>query len=242
MNAPENIGSAAQALVLSAFANQDRLNRILADDWATKGWPYFRAIWREAAEGFDHIAWEWWKNADPTAPISTSQRQQIAIELADMLHFGLSSDIVQYKGDLTEISLYYVRCFDLAQATRTDLEDQLELLIVDAILCKSFNVKKFSRACKALGLGLTELMGYYFGKTALNEFRWANGYKEKTYKKMWRLTNDSPAVEDNIFLAQTVESVVAAYPSIEAFAEACRNGLYVGNVKALMQQTYNQVV
>jgi hypothetical protein len=231
---------AAKKLVLAAFVNQDRLNRVLADDWREKGWPYFRAIWREAAEGFDHINWEWWKNADPTAPITKAARQQIAIELADMLHFGLSSDIVQYGGNLTEIVDYYARCFELAEAKREDLEEQLELLIVDAIICKAFNVRKFSRACKAIGLPLSGLMAYYFGKTALNEFRWSNGYKEKTYKKLWKLEDFPKGVEDNVVLADVIDQRMQTFVDLESFQGAVQSGNFVAAVKSTMQDIYNQ--
>lgn len=232
---------AARQIVLAAFENQDILNKKLAEDWQEKGWPFFRAIWREAAEGFDHINWEWWKHAEPGSALSKAARQQIAIELADIFHFGLSSDIVQYKGKLGEVTDYYVRCFELAQAERKDLEEHLELLIVDSILCKSFNVKKFAHACKAIGLSLGGLMGYYFGKTALNEFRWANGYKEKTYKKMWKLPGIDTAVEDNVVLADVIDNQLASCKDIESFWYSIKLGHFIRNVNDSMQALYGTI-
>jgi len=54
-------------------------------EWKTVGYAYCDAIWTEAAEAFNHTAWEWWKNSTHTPDIN-----QIKMELVDIWHFVMS--------------------------------------------------------------------------------------------------------------------------------------------------------
>lgn len=44
-------------------------------------------------------------------------------------------------------------------------------------------------------------VGYYFGKNALNQFRQDNGYKEGTYKKIWK------GKEDNVVMIEIISTI-----------------------------------
>lgn len=211
-----------ELLVLRAFENQRELNHVLHPEWTEQGWPYYRAIWRECAEVFDHVNWEWWKASSFGQPPSAEQTKEIHIELCDILHFGLSLDIVNHvKGgaSTTQRAAEYVAAFDDAKTSTEPLGLAIENLMVDSLLIRDFNVKKFARACNAVGLSLEQLMAMYFGKTALNRFRWANGYSlpkddPNRYVKMWKFNEGDTPKEDNYFLWQIIDLIVAETSSV----------------------------
>ena len=63
-------------LVWSAFSNQRELNHVLNPKWAEQGWAYYRAMWREAAEIFDHTNWAWWSASTYNQSLTAEQMQQ----------------------------------------------------------------------------------------------------------------------------------------------------------------------
>ena len=64
----------------------------------------------------------------------------------------------------------------------------------------------FAQACLSLGMDWQELRGLYLGKGILNKFRWANGYDDGSYIKVWA------GIEDNEYLT----GIIAAYPDWSA--------------------------
>ena len=62
---------------------QDSMNSKVKDDWREQNFEWYRAIWIECAELLDHHGWKWWKKQQPDV-------NQIALELVDIWHFGLS--------------------------------------------------------------------------------------------------------------------------------------------------------
>lgn len=206
----------AKALVCSALDNQFKLNQKLHADWHRQGWPFYRAVWTELAEAIMHTNWAWWKSNTYGKPLTADQQAEIHIELCDILHFGLSMDVVAVDGDEERVAVRadaYVDAFMDAARVKCDLTEDLEGCVVDAIILREFNVKKFARACKASGLDLDGLLLYYFAKTELNKFRWENGYKEKTYRKMWRV--DGTEMEDNTFLIRIVRALRSTWDSAQ---------------------------
>jgi hypothetical protein len=235
------------SLVATAFSNQRELNNVLNPKWVEQGWRYYRAIWREAAEVFDHTNWAWWSAATYDKPLTDEQKQQVHIELCDILHFGLSLDIVSYvQGgrDTSKRAEDYVDAFEMAKTYSGNLEDAVEGLMIDALLIREFNVKKFACACRAVGLSLTHLMCYYFAKTALNQFRWDNGYKlpkddPKKYIKMWELPTRQK-VEDNTVLIEVMEELVSAHDK-DSLVEYIQSGAYGTNLYGRLGSLYSLI-
>lgn len=233
-------------LVGEAFSNQRELNNVLNPKWADQGWAYYRAVWREAAEIFDHTNWAWWSAATYNQPLSDAQTGEVHIELCDILHFGLSLDIVNHvQGGRSTLDkgADYVDAFEMAKTYSGTLEEAVEGLMIDALLIREFNVKKFAQACRAVGLSLTHLMCYYFAKTALNQFRWANGYKlpkddPNKYVKMWKLPTRQKAVEDNTVLIELMEEEVSLFKGQDDLIEHVSRGALGSNLYLRLGQLY----
>ena len=62
---------------------QDAMNTKVNSNWKQQGYEWYRAIWVECAELMDHYGWKWWKKQSPDT-------EQVALELIDIWHFGLS--------------------------------------------------------------------------------------------------------------------------------------------------------
>lgn len=230
-----------QTAVENAFANQRELNHRLRPDWVDQGWQYFRAVAREAMEISDHTNWEWWKKGSYGQDISEAQMGQIQVELVDLLHFGLSLDIVRHVqgGPSTlERAKEYVEAF--SDTFTPPFDDAVDSIIIDALLLREFNVKKFAAACREAKLPLKGLLAMYYGKTALNMFRWDNGYNlpkddPAVYVKMWSIGGAAPA-EDNVYLVEAIRKECAALGS--GLPDALASGEYTKAVYARMAELY----
>jgi len=67
---------------------QNNMNTKVHADWREQQFEWYRAIWIECAELLDHYGWKWWKKQTPDV-------DQIALELVDIWHFGLSLLLLQ---------------------------------------------------------------------------------------------------------------------------------------------------
>lgn len=228
---------ARELLVVSAIENQNALNARLNERWYAQGWRYYRAVWTEAAEAVQHIkSWLWWKEGEYAKPPSDKDARQVKMELVDILHFGLSMQFIQVKERLMETdetrngrqmlgdyAEYYVRCFDKEQSGQNfeNVCGQLEQLVGYACRDKVFSTNFFAGACVAAGMDLDETFSLYFAKTALNRFRWKNGYNLPAgdinkYVKMWtywKETGDgwqktAGKVEDNEVLFDVAQMLI----------------------------------
>ena len=74
---------------------QDRINAQVSAGWREREHPWYRAIWTECAELLEHHGWKWWKQQRP-------DREQLALELVDIWHFGLS-DWLQRQASKAEL-------------------------------------------------------------------------------------------------------------------------------------------
>jgi len=72
---------------------QNDMNSKVHADWREQDFEWYRAIWVESAELLDHYGWKWWKKQTPDV-------DQIALELVDIWHFGLS--LLLLKGHSVE--------------------------------------------------------------------------------------------------------------------------------------------
>lgn len=89
-------------------------------------------------------------------------------------------------------------------------------------------------------LELKGLIGLYFAKAALNEHRWANGYKEGTYVKHWGVFGGKPR-EDNFFLIELATSRLDSY-SLDEVVEAVLDGSWLSELKEDLSERYAQVL
>lgn len=200
--------------ITAALFTQDALNKRLTPDWKTRGFKYYRAVWTEMAEAVMYFNWTWWKGgASLNKPLSPEQRADIVIELVDVLHFGLSMDLIRVNsGQISEAALIplYSLAFTDAKPLRDDEDviEAIEGLVVDAIQIRYFNVKKLASIALYFGVDLAGLLCFYFGKSILNEFRWSHGYNEKQYIKIWLLP-DGRRVEDNTVLSELLASLIS---------------------------------
>jgi dimeric dUTPase (all-alpha-NTP-PPase superfamily) len=128
---------------------QDSMNSKVKDDWREQNFEWYRAIWIECAELLDHHGWKWWKKQQPDV-------NQIALELVDIWHFGLSLLL---------------------------LKDQSQDVICDSVVT-AFN-DGFVGLAKGINMQFDQLYIAYVGKNVLNFFRQDHGYQDGSYHKQW---------------------------------------------------------
>ena len=168
---------------------------------------WLRCIHMEAAELIDSTPWKHWKNIN-----SEPDMNNIHVELVDIWHF-LMSYILQETNVPRAVSLVNTHCIYEAN-TNIDIKlvvkDAEKLsylaLAIDTKNMPSFSgierfIEQFFRTCKTAGLSFTWLQKLYIGKNCLNKFRQDHGYKEGTYKKVWR------GQEDNVVMVDLLEKI-----------------------------------
>lgn len=243
------------AIVTKALATQNLLNQKLHDRWVIQGWDYGRAIWTEAAEAIGHMNVFWWKKGTYEQPLTPTQREQLQMELVDILHFGLSLKMVE----IHSISEWTVDL--LAERIAIDLldgfvpvyeEEPPPWQAVDAhcahrieIVAKAgiggkFDVRAFGGACEAAGLTFESLFALYFSKVTLNKFRWRNGYNlpkddKHAYSKLWP-TKEGKLVEDNEILVQVSKGMIGVLG--DSLLDKVHSGAYESELYEALQNLY----
>lgn len=181
-------------------------------EWKTVGYPYCDAIWTEAAEAFNHTAWEWWKNSTHTPDIN-----QIKMELVDIWHFVMS-ELMTYEAseEMTHVGIVDMVNTDVSSMEIESLEfdikniaEAFKNIIRSAMLPRDEKrigiiLSTFIQALFVLKMDWADLYKLYVGKNTLNIFRQNNGYKTNTdaYKAQWA----KPAgKEDNEYLTEILK-------------------------------------
>lgn len=168
---------------------QDSMNSKVNQDWREKNFEWYRAIWIECAELLDHHGWKWWKKQQPDV-------NQIALELVDIWHFGLSLLLLK---DQTQESI----CDSVAQAfdkndASGDFALNLEAFTAKTLTTKDFDLEGFVGLVKGINMQFDQLYIAYVGKNVLNFFRQDHGYQDGSYHKQWG------GKEDNEHLVEIV--------------------------------------
>jgi dimeric dUTPase (all-alpha-NTP-PPase superfamily) len=177
---------------------QDNMNRKVHADWRAQNFEWYRAIWVECAELLDHYGWKWWKKQQP-------DRDQIALELVDIWHFGLS--ILLLKEYSTEhISELLADGFSSVPEC-TAFQSDLETFTANTLINKDFDIAGFALLMKGIDMDFDQLYIGYVGKNVLNFFRQDHGYQEGSYHKQWG------GKEDNEYLVEIVSRLDALSPS-----------------------------
>ncbi len=175
---------------------QDGMNTKVTANWQAQGYEWYRAIWVECAELMDHYGWKWWKKQTPDT-------EQVALELIDIWHFGLS--ILLQSGQSRQTIAEQIQQ-QLAIATdEKDFRLDLEKFAAATLADRQFHVGLFARLMAGVDMSFDQLYRGYVGKNVLNFFRQDHGYKDGSYRKHW-----FDGREDNEHLVEAVQSLDAA--------------------------------
>ena len=193
---------------------QGDMNTKVHAEWRDQDFEWYRAIWVECAELLDHYGWKWWKKQTPDV-------DQIALELVDIWHFGLS--LLLLSGDSVEtISNRVIKDFDGQQGS-DDFAIDLEEFTAQTLMTKEFDIAGFARLMDGIKMDFETLYVGYVGKNVLNFFRQDNGYQDGSYHKQWG------GKEDN-------EHLVEIVAQLDTSAASFKDDLY-----SQMQSTYQRL-
>ena len=161
---------------------------------------WYRAIWTECSELIDYTNWKWWRKQDISL-------KDIEMELIDIWHFLMSELMTYYDiTSCTENSLYkFTTYFETYQNFDMDrLQICTENLAKDTLNTRQALLFNFVKLCSAIGpqMNIPGIYKLYMGKNVLNRFRQDNGYKQKTYQKIWN------GKEDNFYLMEYLGRIV----------------------------------
>ena len=193
---------------------QGNMNTKVHAEWRDQDFEWYRAIWVECAELLDHYGWKWWKKQTPDV-------DQIALELVDIWHFGLS--LLLLSGDDLETIGDRVIAGFADQQGSDDFASDLEEFTAQTLVTKEFNIAGFARLMDGINMDFETLYVGYVGKNVLNFFRQDNGYKDGSYHKQWG------GKEDN-------EHLVEIVAQLDTSAASFKDDLY-----SQMQSTYQRL-
>ena len=193
---------------------QGDMNTKVHAEWRDQDFEWYRAIWVECAELLDHYGWKWWKKQTPDV-------DQIALELVDIWHFGLS--LLLLSGDDLETIGDRVIAGFADQQGSDDFASDLEEFTAQTLVTKEFDIAGFARLMDGINMDFETLYVGYVGKNVLNFFRQDNGYKDGSYHKQWG------GKEDN-------EHLVEIVAQLDTSAASFKDDLY-----SQMQSTYQRL-
>ena len=178
--------------IITMLDLQNDMNTKVHSDWRTQDFEWYRAIWIECAELLDHYGWKWWKKQTPDV-------DQIALELVDIWHFGLSLMLLSY--DSKDVLVDQVEQIFMSPVMSDDFAIDLESFTEKTLITKDFDLQGFARLMAGINMDFETLYVGYVGKNVLNFFRQDYGYKDGSYVKQWN------GVEDNEHLVQIVSTL-----------------------------------
>lgn len=198
------------AQVQNLFAMQDTLNTYIHSEWKTQGFNWHDAIADEAQEILGHLGWKWWKK-DYQCGITESNKQQLKLEVIDVLHFVISAAI-QGEKTVDQVAEFLNCDFDEILEPSAEVEHSAREL-------RSYGDAPFTcfvNMAHSLDMTEAEILGTYAQKYVLNKFRQDNGYKTGTYEKHWEIPynssgqpeNNYKLLEDNEVLALVVQRFI----------------------------------
>ena len=232
---------------------QDDLNTKTNPSWRHSNYPWYRALWTEAAEAGNYIAWPWWRSVGTKIFATRKDELQCFMELADSLHFGISmylqslaiavtdtpDDFIADHGHAANMLAEALEHAMARTVHRNDTAmDLIESVARDALDDHAFNASALFAAAYKAGLGETGLIAYYHGKNILNGFRQENGYKQGTYVKNWG-SNTAPE-EDNVYLAEAIEEYRNIWGDAKLLTQV-NNGDFAFHVKRALTKKYQSL-
>ena len=207
-----------KSLIKKMFEKQDELNIYTnGPDWKTnKTLKWYRAIWTETAELIDYTNWKWWKQQD-------SSLKDIKMEVIDIWHFGLSDMMIRYDIDKCIDNVFCAFKSKFEHPTRfgfIEVQDCAELFAYKTLSDHKFYLEPFIALCSTLNMNIGGIYKLYMGKNVLNKFRQDNGYKQKTYQKIW------DGQEDNVYLMDIIRQILPTNEVFEDLVYECLNEKY----------------
>lgn len=200
--------------ILTMLALQDSMNLRIHPQWRQQGNAWYRAIWIECAELLDHFGWKWWKKQEPDT-------EQVALELIDIWHFGLSA-LLEQEASLEALSDRIAR--DMAATTGSgDFRADVETFACAVLQTQAFDTQGFARLMAGIDMSFAQLYSGYIGKNVLNFFRQDHGYKEGSYRKIWA------GKEDNQHLVEALVELDLNSPSFKEDLYAALKARYLAN-------------
>ena len=178
--------------IMTMLDLQNDMNTKVNADWRAQNFEWYRAIWIECAELLDHYGWKWWKKQTPDV-------DQIALELVDIWHFGLS--LMLLSNDSKDVLVDQVEQIFMSPVISDDFAIDLESFTEKTLITKDFDLQGFARLMAGINMDFETLYVGYVGKNVLNFFRQDYGYKDGSYVKQWN------GVEDNEHLVQIVSTL-----------------------------------
>ena len=166
---------------------QNEMNTKVHARWREQNFEWYRAIWVECAELLDHYGWKWWKKQTPDV-------DQIALELVDIWHFGLS--LLLLKGYSVEDITAIVEDEFSNPKSSGDFASDLEHFTERTLSTKDFDVSGFARLMVGINMDFETLYVGYVGKNVLNFFRQDHGYQDGSYQKQWADVEDNEHLVD----------------------------------------------
>lgn len=179
---------------------QDSMNSKVNANWREQGNEWYRAIWVESAELLDHYGWKWWKKQSPDT-------EQVALELIDIWHFGLS--ILLQSGAEPEVIVSRVERELVIAVGEGDFRRDLETFVAATLADQQFHIGLFARLMAGVNMSFEQLYRGYVGKNVLNFFRQDNGYKDGSYRKHW-----FDGREDNEHLVEALQALDTNRPDV----------------------------
>ncbi len=176
-----------QQQLIAMLELQEAMNSKVHPQWREQGYAWHRAIWVESAELLEHFGWKWWKKQTP-------DHDQVALELVDIWHFGLSMEL-QSGAQLDLIAQELAEGLSSPRGPE-DFNSAVEHFVAKTLLQLGFPVAEFAQLLHLSGLSFVRLYSLYVGKNVLNFFRQDHGYKEGTYLKIWQGREDNEHLVD----------------------------------------------
>ena len=193
---------------------QGEMNTKVHNEWQEQEFEWYRAIWVECAELLDHYGWKWWKKQTPDV-------DQIALELVDIWHFGLS--LLLLKGQSVDEIADQISVAFADPQQGEDFAADLEGFTEQTLATKDFDIGGFVKLMHGIKMDFETLYIGYVGKNVLNFFRQDNGYQDGSYQKQWG------GIEDNEHLVEIVSK-------LDTTSATFKDDLY-----SRMQETYSRL-
>ena len=193
---------------------QGEMNAKVHNEWQEQEFEWYRAIWVECAELLDHYGWKWWKKQTPDV-------DQIALELVDNWHFGLS--LLLLKGQSVDEIADQISVAFADPQQGDDFAADLEGFTEQTLATKDFDIGGFVKLMHGIKMDFETLYIGYIGKNVLNFFRQDNGYQDGSYQKQWG------GIEDNEHLVEIVSKM-------DTTSATFKDDLY-----SRMQETYSRL-
>lgn len=185
---------------------QDEFNSQVNLNWKQANFNWKTAIFVETGEAIDSLGYKWWKHQEPDI-------NNFEVELIDIWHFLMSYMMTQ---DIKNLDVKIKECFSSLEPSKDNINDLLTFNSNIISTHTELSSLSFIKILKGNGFTIDSLYEKYIVKNCLNKFRQDFGYKNGSYRKMWKYQDKM--VEDNVVafdLVKQNESFKSLYNALE---------------------------